>query len=232
MDDKQQNPKPLRTVANRTKDLLKTYLKNEDGKAMNIPEHQKTAAEEIDAKNSNEKIKKEDLTGVILSDDEVNEIYQRLEDLDKERTDLKEQLVRKAAEFENFRKRTILEKQDMVLYSNERLLFRMLELLDDMKAAVENGAKSTDYDVLFRGIEMIYQKATKIFEENGVKMMESAVGTPFNVDLHDALMVMPSELPEGNVVQEISPGYLIHDKVLRHSKVITSSGAPVETVNE
>jgi molecular chaperone GrpE len=71
---------------------------------------------------------------------------------------------------------------------------------------------------------MIHQKALKVFENNGVKPMEDPSGTEFDVDFHEALMAMPSDKPQNTIVQMVQNGYMIQDKVLRHAKVVTSSG--------
>lgn len=182
---------------------------------LNIGDHA-----ENDASENANKIESEesDYVGVI------NELNKQNEVLMAERDDLKEQLIRKAAELENVRRRSIREKQEMIDYANERLLFRMLELLDDISSAADATAKTTDFDSLAKGLDMIYAKAVKLFDEAGVKKMDEGIGTEFDVNFHEALMMAPSELPEGTVVQVIQPGYMIKEKVLRHAKVITSAG--------
>ena len=71
---------------------------------------------------------------------------------------------------------------------------------------------------------MIFAKTMKIFEDAGVSVIEAEAGQPFNVDVHEALMLSPSELPEGHVIQTIQRGYSLNERVLRHARVITSSG--------
>ena len=116
----------------------------------------------------------------------------------------------------------------MLEYANEKLLFKFLSLADDFDAGLESARKSQDYDALLKGVELIQSKLLKLFEESGVKRMESYVGKPFDVDFHEALMHIPSEFPEGNVIQEVQPGYMMHNKVLRHTKVVTSAGSSKE----
>ena len=101
-----------------------------------------------------------------------------------------------------------------------------MEILDDIGAAVSSGKSSKDFDSLLSGVEMIYKKAIKIFEEAGVKPMDDPAGKEFDVDFHEALMSAPSEeTPEGSVLQTIQKGYMYRDKVLRHAKVIASAGS-------
>ena len=145
--------------------------------------------------------------------------------LQAELEEWKELAHRKAAETENVRRRAATEKQAMSMYASEHMITKMLPVLDDLHAAVESARNSSDADALRNGIELIYVKAKKLFEEAGVKIIEVGPGEPFNVDMHEALMHMPSEeVPEGHVVQVVQRGYSLHDKILRHAKVVTSAG--------
>ena len=138
----------------------------------------------------------------------------------------KDVAMRKTAEVENIRRRTNLEKQQLIEFANERLITHMLPVVDDLHAAVEASKNSEDAESLKQGLNMIYQKAVKIFEDHGVAVIQTDVGIPFNVDHHEALMHTPSEEhPEGHVIQVVQRGYALREKVLRHAKVITSAGA-------
>jgi len=226
--------KPLRPAANKKQDIYNTYLKNE--KARNIPIHDLESEENMKeteqkqtensapetVNNVNENSIESDVSDMI---DVINELNKQIETLANERDDAKEQLIRKAAELENVRRRSIREKQEMIDYANERLLYKMLELLDDLNSAADASSQSSDYESLAKGLEMIRAKAVKFFEEAGVTRMDDGIGKEFDVNFHEALMMAPSEEhPEGAVVQVIQPGYMLKDKVLRHAKVITSSG--------
>jgi molecular chaperone GrpE len=140
--------------------------------------------------------------------------------------ELKDQLLRKTAELDNVIKRTAKEKLDLIDYANEKLILKILGIVDDFSNALEAGRKSSDYDSFLKGIELINNKITRLLEEEGVKPIESATGKPFDVNLHEAMMSMPSESEEGTVIQEMMKGYELRGKVIRHSKVITSSGEP------
>lgn len=233
MEDKSGFQKPLRRAFDKGKDLLNTYKKNED-KVIPIVDAdtdkanaEETAAENVRQEEMNQTSEDIKADGNILSDIFNNMFSDNSAEtaaLVKERDDLKEQLIRKSAEFENQRKRHLKEKQEMLDYANERMLYRMIELLDDINSAVDAGKKSTDYDALLKGLDMIQQKAFKLFSEAGVKKMDDPSGTEFNVHLHEAMMMMPSDKPEGTVLQAMQAGYMMHDKVLRHARVITSSG--------
>lgn len=222
MENKSGFKKPLKPSFNKEKDLFNAYKKNEE-RVIPITEDDASlgSGEEIvNVENmfDTSSDANEELHG------EIAILNTQLDDLTKERDELKEQLIRKAAEFENQRKRHLKEKQEMLDYANERLLFRMIELLDDLNSAVTAGNQSTDYTALLTGLEMIRNKAFKLFEEAGVKMMEDQVGKEFDVNYHEAMMMTPSELPEGAIVQTLQNGYFINEKVLRHARVITSAG--------
>jgi len=163
----------------------------------------------------------EDTTPEVENDNELDP----LQALQAEVEEWKELAHRKAAETENIRRRSALEKQAMATYASEHLITKMLPVLDDLHAAVEASKSSSDAGALRDGIELIYAKAKKIFEEAGVKIVEANEGEPFNVDMHEALMHMPSEeVPEGHIVQVVQRGYSLHEKILRHAKVVTSAG--------
>lgn len=138
--------------------------------------------------------------------------------------ELKDQLLRKTAELDNVIKRTAKEKIDLIDYANEKLIIKLLSIVDDISNAVDAGKKSTDFDSLLKGVELISNKMTKLLEEEGVRQIESYVGKPFDVNLHEAMMSMPSEAEEGTVLQELLTGFELRGKVIRHAKVITSAG--------
>lgn len=206
---------PLRGMGNKMKDLYNTYVRNEEQR-----EHfEKSTANEQPTDMSEETI-----INIEEHGDSDNTV--RVNALEKDNAELRDMMLRKTAEMENMRRRFLKEKQELVDYANQHLLVKMLPVIDDLHNALEAAKKSTDYQSLYKGIEMIFQKSVRIFEEAGVQPIESAVGQPFNVDVHEALAHLPSESPEGHVVQEIQKGYMLREKVLRHAKVITSAGLP------
>jgi len=234
MDENKDNKKkPLRPTSNKVKDLYNAYLKNEGSRRIPVTFSKSKDESKSDiVKNENEE---GNITSQLnLSEEQIEqtddniyeELFERIKQLEAERDDLKDQLIRKAAEFENLKRRTIKEKQELIDFANERLISNLLPLLDDFSKALDAANSNSDYNSLRQGIEMIYQNAKKVLSEAGLNQMESSIGKPFNVDFHDALMSMPSELPEGYVVQEYQPGYKLKDKVIRHAKVVISSGEP------
>jgi molecular chaperone GrpE len=182
-------------------------------------------------KSSNEKNGNEEKTmnspnGKENDNEDMSQVSEKqlIDSLQKENAELKDKLIRKTAELDNVIKRCEKEKLNMIDYANEKLIIKLLELVDDLDNAVESGKKSHDPETILTGVEMIHQKAMKLLEDEGVKPLDSAEGKPFDVNLHDAMVSMPSEQPEGTVIQEIQKGYTLRDKVIRHSKVVTSSG--------
>ena len=177
------------------------------------------------SKNKNEAgLKAEDINLELENDG--NESDEATEKLLKTISELKDQLLRKSAELDNVIKRTSKEKIELIDYANEKLILKLLGIADDITNAVEAGKKTNDYDSLLKGIELISNKMSRLLEEEGVIPIESSVGKPFDVNIHEAMMSMPAEFPEGTVVQEMTTGYNLRGKVIRHTKVITSSGEP------
>lgn len=146
--------------------------------------------------------------------------------------ELKEQILRKTAEIENMRRRVLKEKNELIEYSNNILFSKLLPIIDDFEKAINAGKAIVNNDnnkSFLHGFELIYNKLKKIFNESGVKKMDINPGDDFNVDYHEALLQMPSDdFEEGKIIEVAEDGYLFNDRVLRHAKVITSSGSNKE----
>jgi molecular chaperone GrpE len=161
---------------------------------------------------------------------EATESALQMEELQKQVDQYKDLLLRKAAEFDNFKRRMESETANIFKYATESLIEDILPVIDDFERSLKHSRESKEYDALIKGIEMIYQKLVKVLEGRGVKPFET-VGKEFNVDFHDALLQMPRpEVPPHTVIEEVEKGYMMNDKVIRHAKVIVSS-APVEEQN-
>ncbi len=156
---------------------------------------------------------------------EKNDLHEQLLKAVTERDEYRDLSMRKVAELENFRRRTEQERSELISYANHKLLLRLLPVLDDLHRAVESGKNSTDYKALLDGIELVYNKTVQTFKDAGVQPIE-ALGADFNVNWHEALMQMPSEAPEGQILQEAQRGYMYGDKILRHARVVISAGMP------
>lgn len=125
------------------------------------------------------------------------------------------------ADFENFRKRTLKEKADLLKYGGESAMRDLLPVVDDFERAMDAIAKGGDLDSLKEGVELIYNKFVKYLERNKVVPMEST-GKDFDDNLHEAITTFPApdESLRGKVIDTTTKGYMIDDKVLRHAKVV------------
>ena len=132
--------------------------------------------------------------------------------------ELKKQLLYKTAEFENYRKRTLKEKAELILNGGEKTIAAILPVLDDFERAIAD--KSEDPKVIKEGINMIFNKFTKALETLGVKKIETD-GKDFDVDYHEAIAMVPNmgDDKKGKVIDCVQTGYTLNDKVIRHAKV-------------
>lgn len=151
-----------------------------------------------------------------------NELAERAEQAEKNFEDTNGKYMRLRAEFDNYKRRTLQEKEQDFKYAAESFLKKLIPVVDDFDrsmAFVESGA---DPAKLAEGIKLVYDKLQKALSEEQVKKIES-LHKPFDVDYHIALMRQPSaEHPADTVVQEFVPGYLYKDKILRHAQVVVS----------
>lgn len=127
------------------------------------------------------------------------------------------------AEFDNFRKRTVREKADIIRNASEKVLLGLLPIVDDFERGLAATADSDDADNIRQGMELIYNKLIKYLEQNGVKPIEST-GADFDPELHDALTSIPAadDSQRGKVIDTPTKGYMLNDKVLRHAKVVVA----------
>ena len=143
-----------------------------------------------------------------------------LEAAQEEIAQLKEQMLYKAAEFDNFRKRTIKEKAELLLNGAEKTVVAVLPVLDDMERAIAESKKTDDPEVIREGMELIFQKFTKVLEGLGVKAIDT-IDKDFDVDMHEAIAMVPGmgDDKKGKVIDCVQTGYTLNDKVIRHAKV-------------
>ncbi len=143
-----------------------------------------------------------------------------LEKAQAEIADLKNQLLYKVAEFDNYRKRTLKEKAELILNGGEKAVSAILPVIDDMERAIDNGAKTDDPEVLREGMDLIYHKFMKALESLGVKKIETE-NADFDTDVHEAVAMVPGmgDDKKGKVIDCLQTGYQLNDKVIRHAKV-------------
>ena len=164
--------------------------------------------------NADKKANEADDTDKKAEEKELNP----LEQAKKEVEELKKQLLYKTAEFENYRKRTLKEKAELILNGGEKTISAILPVLDDFERAIAD--KSEDPKAIKEGVQMIFNKFTKALESLGVKKIETE-GKDFDVDYHEAIAMVPGmgDDKKGKVIDCVQTGYTMNDKVIRHAKV-------------
>lgn len=160
----------------------------------------------------------EDITALTA---ELENTKSKIEQLEKEVQDYKDKLLRKAAEFENYKRRTQDDQLNLLKYAAEGFIMKLLPVVDDFERSLAH-IESSNLDALKQGIKLIYDKFTKVLEEQGVKKIDS-VGQHFDVNFHEALMQrLDKNAQPMAVLDELEKGYMYKDKVIRHSKVIVN----------
>lgn len=132
---------------------------------------------------------------------------------------LKDQLLRNMAEFENYRKRTIKEKSDLILNGGAKVISSLLPIVDDLERAIKNTEESIEDSSLVEGLHLIYKKFMGILEKQGLKAIDTD-NQDFDVDKHEAIAMVPAgEEKKGMIIDCVLKGYTLNDKVIRHAKV-------------
>ena len=172
---------------------------------INIEEEEKQVAD-----TSEEKENKEENTSTEVENEPIDPLEAAKAEIDA----LKTQMLYKTAEFDNYRKRTLKEKAELILNGGEKAVSAILPIIDDMERAIENGAKTEDPAVLREGMELIYHKMMKALEGLGVKKIETD-------DMHEEVAMVPGmgDDKKGKVIDCLQAGYQLNEKVIRHAKV-------------
>lgn len=184
-------------------------IKIEDEETLNEEPVAETDKEAESAEEKNEEVAEEEAeekTPLEKAQDEIEE--------------LKDKWLRSVAEFENYRKRTLKERAELILNGGEKVITAILPVLDDMERAIENGEKTDDPAVLREGMELIHQKFMKTLEGQGVSKIETE-DADFDTDVHEAVAMVPGmgDDKKGKVIDCLQKGYKLNDKVIRHAKV-------------
>ena len=163
---------------------------------------------------------------------EVDLLNEKIGELEKQTAQLKDQLLRKAAEFDNYKRRTENDFAALTKFAGENIISQLLPVLDDFNRSLKSVKEKRENDSFTKGIELIYAKLLKVLEAQGLKTMD-VVGKEFSVDLHDALMQMPRvDVPPHTILEEVDKGYMLFDKVIRHAKVVVSTAPTAAAVPE
>ena len=148
------------------------------------------------------------------------ELEKELETAQETIEEQKDKYLRLSAEFDNYRKRTMKEKAELILNGGEKSLSSILPVVDDFERAIKTMETATDVQAVKEGVELIYNKFMATLAQNGVKVIETK-DQPLNTDYHEAIAVIPapSEAQKGKILDCVQTGYTMNDKVLRHAKV-------------
>ena len=185
-------------------------LKNEEQKEQQESQETANAQVETDTgKEANPETEKE------LS------VEEQLEAAKKEIEELNDKLLRKIAEFDNYRKRTLKEKTELILNGGEKTIVAILPVIDDMERALKNMQNADNVAAVIEGVELIYKKFMDILSKQGVSVIETK-DADFDVDVHEAIAQLPAPVEElkGKVMDCTLTGYKLNDKVIRHAQVV------------
>ena len=149
------------------------------------------------------------------------ELEKELEKAQEALEEQKDKYLRLSAEFDNYRKRTLKEKAELILNGGEKSLGSILPVVDDFERAIKTMETATDVNAVKEGVELIYNKFMAVLAQNGVKVIETK-DQPLDTDFHEAIAVIPapSEAQKGKILDCVQTGYTLNDKVLRHAKVV------------
>ncbi len=181
-------------------------------------ETEETAAEnqEVNEETQTENTAEEELSAEERLTKELEKTKQTVEDQ-------KDKYLRLSAEFDNYRKRTLKEKAELIKNGGEKAISAIFPILDDLERALQNMKNSDNVEAMYEGIELIYQKFLKNLHQEGLEKMEP-IGEVFDTDFHEAIALVPAqeEDQKGKILDCVQTGYKLHDKVIRHAKVVVA----------
>lgn len=155
-------------------------------------------------------------------EDEVESLRKQLADTQAQLEKEKKEYMFLMADFDNFRKRTLKEKSELIKNGGENAMRGLLPIIDDFERSLQAINESSDALAIKEGVELIYNKFTKYLEQNGVKPIASEPGSDFDTEIHEAVTMFPTDNPDqkGKVIDTVQKGYTLNDKVIRHAKVV------------
>lgn len=178
--------------------------------------------DEMTEKKSAENIEAQENANAANPENNENEESEEseLEKAQKKIKELNDKYLRQIAEFDNYRKRVMKEKADMIKYSGEKVITTLLPILDDMERAIQNMEKTEDVASVKEGVQLIIDKFMKLLKQEGLSRIETE-GKDFDTDFHEAIAMVPGQPEEmkGKIIDCVTPGYMLNDKVIRHAKV-------------
>lgn len=174
------------------------------------------AAEEVMSAEQSEQAYEETVSGEVEED-------AKYADLMKLAEENQQRFLRAQADFDNFRRRTLKEKEELGQYASMKLIGQLLPVVDNFERAVAAASVNGDFESLAKGVDMIFRQLEQTLEQEGLKAM-NVVGEPFNPEFHQAIMQVDSdEHEEGIILEEVQKGYILKDKILRPAMVKVSS---------
>lgn len=190
--------------------IMSEELKNEELKEQLETQETADAQNETNTEEKTDQDTEKELT-----------VEEQLDAAKQEIEELNDKLLRKIAEFDNYRKRTLKEKTELILNGGEKTIVAILPVIDDMERALKNMQKAEDVAAVLEGVELIYKKFMDILGKQGVSVIETK-DADFNVDIHEAIAQLPAPTEElkGKVMDCTLTGYKLNDKVIRHAQVV------------
>lgn len=191
--------------------------KEKDMKEEDLKDNQASSNKEQEEQQEEKKAGQE--AEAPLSEEE--EMAQELEKTKQDMAELKDKYLRLSAEFDNYRKRTMKEKAELILNGGEKSISSILPIVDDLERAIQNMETATDVNAVKEGVSLIYHKFIAALGQNGVKVIDTKE-KPLDTDYHEAVAVIPapSEELKGKILDCVQTGYTLNDKVIRHAKVV------------
>ncbi|MBV3636361.1 MULTISPECIES: nucleotide exchange factor GrpE [Bacteroides] len=186
----------------------------------NINEEELMSEATQDEATENEEIQEEDAQDSAAPAEE-EKLAQELEEANKVIEEQKDKYLRLSAEFDNYRKRTMKEKAELILNGAEKTISSILPIVDDFERALKNMETATDVAAVKEGVELIYNKFMSVLGQDGVKVIETK-DKPLDTDFHEAIAVIPApdKSLKGKILDCVQTGYTLNDKVIRHAKVV------------
>lgn len=193
---------------------------------MNPKEKENTQEEELKTQATPNECDEETVGQEVSQENEAplteeEKLAQELEKANEQIEEQKDKYLRLSAEFDNYRKRTMKEKAELILNGGEKSISSILPIVDDFERALKNMETATDVAAVKEGVELIYNKFMSVLGQNGVKVIETKE-QPLDTDYHEAIAVIPApnEALKGKILDCVQTGYILNDKVIRHAKVV------------
>ena len=204
----------------------KSFYKNNKHNNMNPKEKENNQEEELKTQATPNECDEETVGQETSQENEAplteeEKLAQELEKANEQIEEQKDKYLRLSAEFDNYRKRTMKEKAELILSGGEKSISSILPIVDDFERALKNMETATDVAAVKEGVELIYNKFMSVLGQNGVKVIETKE-QPLDTDYHEAIAVIPApnEALKGKILDCVQTGYILNDKVIRHAKVV------------